>query len=715
MSPTLTTFLLNNWRTLETLARNPKIWSGTTPKQLKEDLTELSKNRFSILTRVEDEFPTQGTTISAPSPRSKFQASTMYGLGGGERHMLDKLELFERRGGGTDDVLKVLKILDNSYPEPNTFVLPVSRTAEYCGITRGCCTPISVREGASRQAQNLDANPGPTFKAYGFKKKRESISLAIKMAEIVEDKATMGPLNGFLRPRYGVAGRTKTSEKEKFRVKAELLQPFGRAVFMADQHEPLVASKYTVPLVEFLHAKMKTITVGFNKFGNDPSRICHRLAKYNVFINADFSQFDVRCAPQAIARAFEVMRYAFDCPRGRSSPDDHLFSWLEDQFTRSHIVLPSGEVFEVKGGVPSGSGFTALVDSIINASMWQEALFHLGVGDHEIFTHGDDNLIGLRLDGPPHIRKTRARDLLTRASKFLSDNFGHTVSVEKTTIATELYVGFAQPNVPSSIQDGSRKVIRAYRDGLRRSVGRPLTFGEQFTMLDKEPIGPAPGMTHRWTYVFKDRAKFLSHYFKPDPTSGSIMMVRPTAEVVQNLLLPEAPVKTLQDQEDRLVSAWVENMGNHHVTNRIMHYLYDVYILKGCPRAEPGDPGPTLGRFWYRKIDRVVDLLTEDFGFFNYHRELEIRARAAHSAVFGGRYAEWGSVRALRKGRFKTTIGGPLSREPGPGEIARLFESRGFFNSLEVLGFNIWSNPDLKWELLSPLLEGESRETQNHT
>jgi hypothetical protein len=673
-------------------------------KRLAADIPLLCSNRFSVLTPLEDELPSYSCDLSTAVPRNKFLSSSMNVLGGGEAVLLSKLSIMERRGGGMDDGWKTVNLLDREYLSPCPFTYNVAEQCRFLGVEPGSLRPYDFDSAVRGSVQNLGANPGPTFKALGFDRKRESVALAMDMAREVVDKSSTEPVLGYLKPRYALAGRTKLAESEKFRVKSETLQPFGRAVFMGDQHEALVAARFAVPLLEHLHCEMKVITNGFNKFGDDPKKICDRLSAHNVFINGDFSQFDINCGPKLMARAFDVLRAAFGAIRFSDTQDDRLFDWLEDEIIRSDIVLYTGKVVRKNGGVPSGSGLTALLDSIINAIMWQEILYRAGVSEFALFVHGDDNLVGLTVPKNAFGRREWATNFLYHASRNFLELYDHKLSVEKTTVGTTLYVGFARPRVPCDTQDHSRAVIGRYRKALAAEKGAPLTFSEKFEVLETEPIGPAPGATHRWTYVFNGRAKFLSHYFKRDSSSEAVMCVRPTAEVVANLLYPEGRVRNLKDHLDRLVAAWVENMGNHHVTNRIMHYLYDAMVLEkeGCLKKPPRHH--VARRAWYRKVDRVVDLLDEDAEFFTFYRKFEEQARRAHSAAFGGMYASWVAVRALRRGRLRLTIGGPLARDPGPGEYAQLFEKRGFVENLGLLGFNLWAARNLRVEVLNRAL-----------
>lgn len=693
------------WSVLHCLVHDQTSFaSGVSPPALREDLSYLSVNKFQVLKTLEDEYPIAPERVSVSIAHNRFLASTMKVLGGGESQLLAKLQSSERRGGGTDDGWKYVQLMDREYTAPSLYELPVAEQARRLGITRGCLVPRTFWEAAATATQNLDANPGPTFKALGFNKKRESLALAMDVAREVVETANSRPIVGYLRPRYGIAGRSKLSEKSKFREKAELMQPFGRAVFMADQHEALVANRYAGGLLEYLHDEFKVIVNGFNKFGEDPTKITSRLKQMGVYINSDLSQFDMHCCPRQMKRAFDIIRYAYDVDRFSDTQDDRILDWLEDELIFSEIVLPTGRVIKKRGGVPTGSGLTALVDSIINSLMWFEVLWEMKIPHYQLFVQGDDNLLGLQVKGSHKTRHEYGEMIVRKAAIKLLDRFGQIMSPEKTTVATNLFVRYAQPRVSENIQDHSRKKIREYQRAKSLELGRKLTFDEKFILMEDEPVGPAPGATHRWTYVFDGCAKFLSHFFKVDPTSGSTMCVRPTFEVINNLLHPEGRIRNIDDHIERLSAAFVENMGNHHVTNHIMHYLYDAWIMRNdhCYKRPPVVYNPR--RAWYRHIDEQIDLMTHDLDFLDYWRGFERRARKAHTSVFGGRYAEWGAIRALRRGKTRYKVGGPLSRYPTHADIAVNFANQEFVNALGLFGFNLWANPSIRTELLNRAL-----------
>jgi hypothetical protein len=96
--------------------------------------------------------------------------------------------------------------------------------------------------------------------------------------------------------------------------------------------------------------------------------------------------------------------------------------------------------------------------------------------------------------------------------------------------------------------------------------------------LQLEPLDEAFGNTHRWNYLYRDRPKYCSYYFKKhvsDEKGFQIKMLRPAIEIWERMISPERQVKDLDSWVNVLLCAAVENCGNRHAMNRIMHYYYD--------------------------------------------------------------------------------------------------------------------------------------------
>jgi len=113
----------------------------------------------------------------------------------------------------------------------------------------------------------------------------------------------------------------------------------------------------------------------------------------------DMSRFDATISSTLIHVAFKILRTWYD--EDEVEPVTgvtvrEIFRLVEKYFIYTPIVMPDGNIYYGKDhGVPSGSFFTQMVDSIVNVIVGGtiSARFHLGVSRREIFVLGDDLML----------------------------------------------------------------------------------------------------------------------------------------------------------------------------------------------------------------------------------------------------------------------------------------------------------------------------------
>jgi len=126
-----------------------------------------------------------------------------------------------------------------------------------------------------------------------------------------------------------------------------------------------------------------------------------RVASYHKewAYSLDMSQFDATISKQLIHIAFKILRTWFngdDVEPVSGKTVNEIFSLIEKYFVYTPIVMPDGLIYYGKDhGVPSGSYFTQMVDSIVNVIIGGAVSqrFHLNVAKSEIFVLGDDLLM----------------------------------------------------------------------------------------------------------------------------------------------------------------------------------------------------------------------------------------------------------------------------------------------------------------------------------
>lgn len=126
-----------------------------------------------------------------------------------------------------------------------------------------------------------------------------------------------------------------------------------------------------------------------------------RVASYHKewAYSLDMSHFDSTISAKLIHIAFKILRTWFD--RREVEPVsgktvDEIFNLIEYYFIHTTIVMPDGNIYIGKDhGVPSGSFFTQMIDSVVNVIIAGaiSSRFSLHVSKREIFVLGDDLLM----------------------------------------------------------------------------------------------------------------------------------------------------------------------------------------------------------------------------------------------------------------------------------------------------------------------------------
>lgn len=126
-----------------------------------------------------------------------------------------------------------------------------------------------------------------------------------------------------------------------------------------------------------------------------------RVASYHKewAYSLDMSQFDATISAELIHIAFKILRTWYDMSEVETVSQctvGQIFDLIEYYFIHTTIVMPNGKIYIGKDhGVPSGSYFTQIVDSIVNVIIGGTiaAKYHLNVSKREIFVLGDDLLM----------------------------------------------------------------------------------------------------------------------------------------------------------------------------------------------------------------------------------------------------------------------------------------------------------------------------------
>jgi hypothetical protein len=149
----------------------------------------------------------------------------------------------------------------------------------------------------------------------------------------------------------------------------------------------------------------------------------HKRYAYSI----DMSSFDASISAFLIKQAFGIIKTWFDLDQVEPVSGitiREVFKHIEDYFIRTPIVMPDGNIYYGKRhGVPSGSFFTQMIDSIVNVIIAGAIAdrFALHVDKRDIFVLGDDLLMWSN------------RDIeLDKMADFATDLFGVKFNAEKS-------------------------------------------------------------------------------------------------------------------------------------------------------------------------------------------------------------------------------------------------------------------------------------------
>ncbi len=171
-----------------------------------------------------------------------------------------------------------------------------------------------------------------------------------------------------------------------------LLKEKIRNVWGEAFHTFMLEALYAQPVVDYFIRVDEFYYIGKDPLKRVPITIEEYLKKFCTIYSVDWSGFD------ASAQAYEI-RFAFECIEEMIifAPSDRkaIFDYLIEVFIFRKVIRPDGIEVVKDLGVPSGSAFTNLIDSIINYTRIQFIWKSLTGNFVEMKVQGDDSFIGV--------------------------------------------------------------------------------------------------------------------------------------------------------------------------------------------------------------------------------------------------------------------------------------------------------------------------------
>jgi hypothetical protein len=268
-----------------------------------------------------------------------------------------------------------------------------------------------------------------------------------RMLRIREDKCAPPPCMAFHRVQHGDAG------------------PKTRLVWGYPLSMTLLEAQFADPLIRTFLRRQTPMAFGYRK-ADLWARIIPLTRKQRV-IALDYSKFDASIHPKLIMMAFTVLGTWFTAEDKRKGRWDKIVHY----FIHTPIVMPDGYVYRKHQGVPSGSFFTQLVDSIVNYFLLQCIAARMGL-KLDVLVLGDDSLIAVEpIVGGCYDLFKEGKFALSMVRGFLS-SLGITVNVDKS----HYYVG----NDRQAVHFLGHVWSRGYPHRQPRDIARRAVYPERF-------------------------------------------------------------------------------------------------------------------------------------------------------------------------------------------------------------------------------------------
>lgn len=189
----------------------------------------------------------------------------------------------------------------------------------------------------------------------------------------------------------------------------------------------IMEARFARPLIGAFLDSRTTMAFGMQKYELG-TYLKYNLKMYKHIMCLDYSKFDSSISSSLIAISFEILSSWF------SEEDKLKYGWdtIVKYFIHTPIVMPDGHLYGGKDhGVPSGSYFTQLIDSIVNTILIGAIGYAFKEETHwrSVFVLGDDCIFGV----------DRKLDLDT-VSKFLR-RYGVTLNIEKSQFDIMYFLG----------------------------------------------------------------------------------------------------------------------------------------------------------------------------------------------------------------------------------------------------------------------------------
>jgi hypothetical protein len=164
-----------------------------------------------------------------------------------------------------------------------------------------------------------------------------------------------------------------------------------RAVWAYPSTVSFLEQCFVLPLIEAYKNVETPYALWCNVSAGSMVDIFNDTRHLNGFVGIDFKGFDKSVPAFLIRDAFDILASNLNLTQG----DRRVYNQLCDYFINTKIALSNGELWLKTSGVATGSGFTNIIDSIVNHIVltWSSLRYYRHTPDYMI-VYGDDSITG---------------------------------------------------------------------------------------------------------------------------------------------------------------------------------------------------------------------------------------------------------------------------------------------------------------------------------
>ena len=259
------------------------------------------------------------------------------------------------------------------------------------------------------------------------KSKGEVLDLVKKVAaHLMENKPEIN-LPAVLYQRCQISGFVRKEEDGTYTITPASIKYKSRVVWCIDAATILIEGLYARPLMNKLTNMLQYAG------GKTDLTIKNLVRAWNRYhwVSLDYSSYDATIPSWLIDDAFVMIKKLFP----KSSRD--VIDWINHQFVHTTFVDYRGNVRQKHKGVPSGSYFTQIIDSIVNmiviCTFLHQQYGSFAYIEQNIFV---DKKMSMCVMGDDNVVFTKVRLNTKRMQHYLKNMFGIKMNAEKVEEGT---------------------------------------------------------------------------------------------------------------------------------------------------------------------------------------------------------------------------------------------------------------------------------------